>query len=127
MTDVFNQSINFENWYYKNDETHVIFYTKNTFDWIKNDEFQHPILIPVYKKCAIIKNYQPSPLDDWFNEINPANPNEFDVVVELDTSTFVERDFGVIVNLNEIIKQKTISFLMAYFLLFQKLFISQES
>ena len=37
MTDVFNQSINFENWYYKNDETHVIFYTKNTFDWIKNE------------------------------------------------------------------------------------------
>ena len=81
------------------------YYIKKWGSWIKNDEFQHPILVPVYKKCAIIKNYQPSPLDDWFNEINPANPNEFDVVVELDTSTFVERDFGVIVNLNEIIKQ----------------------
>lgn len=34
MTDVFHEKINFEHWYYKNDETHVIFYHKNSFDWI---------------------------------------------------------------------------------------------
>jgi len=34
MTDIFNPTINFEKWYYKDDETHVIFYQKNTFDWI---------------------------------------------------------------------------------------------
>jgi 2-polyprenyl-3-methyl-5-hydroxy-6-metoxy-1,4-benzoquinol methylase len=37
MTDVYKETINFESWYYKNDETHVFFYHKNTFDWIKNE------------------------------------------------------------------------------------------
>lgn len=81
------------------------YYIKKWGSWIKNDQFQHPILVPVYKKCAVIKNYQPSPLDDWFNEVNPTNPNEFDIVVELDTSTFTESEFGIILNLNEIVKQ----------------------
>lgn len=80
------------------------YYIKKWGSWIKNDEFQHPILVPVYKKCAVIKNYQPSPLDDWFNEVNPTNPNEFDVVVELDTSTFTEEEYNIIINLNEIVK-----------------------
>jgi len=35
MTDLFSEEINFEKWYYKNDLTHVIFYQKNTFKWIK--------------------------------------------------------------------------------------------
>ncbi len=35
MTDVFDKSINFEKWYYKNDDTHVIFYQNQTFEWIK--------------------------------------------------------------------------------------------
>lgn len=37
MTDIYNETINFKNWYYKNDETHVFFYHKHTFDWIKNN------------------------------------------------------------------------------------------
>ena len=35
MTDIFSKEINFEKWYYKNDLTHVIFYQKETFKWIK--------------------------------------------------------------------------------------------
>ncbi|WP_298264801.1 methyltransferase domain-containing protein [uncultured Lutibacter sp.] len=35
MTDIFSESINFKNWYYKNDNTHVIFYQENTFKWIQ--------------------------------------------------------------------------------------------
>ena len=34
MTDIFNETIDFENWYYKNDETHVIFYQQETLQWI---------------------------------------------------------------------------------------------
>lgn len=34
MTDVFQEKINFNNWYYRNDETHVIFYHENTLKWI---------------------------------------------------------------------------------------------
>lgn len=37
MTDVYKESIDFENWYYKNDETHVFFYHKNTFEWLKSE------------------------------------------------------------------------------------------
>lgn len=36
MTHLFDHSINFDKWYYKNDFTHVFFYTKESFEWIKN-------------------------------------------------------------------------------------------
>lgn len=32
MTDVYHENIDFKNWYYKNDETHVIFYSENSFN-----------------------------------------------------------------------------------------------
>jgi hypothetical protein len=32
---LYNENIDFDKWYYKNDDTHVIFYQKNTFEWIK--------------------------------------------------------------------------------------------
>ena len=35
MTDLLNDEKKFEDWYYKNDPTHVFFYQKTTFDWIK--------------------------------------------------------------------------------------------
>ena len=37
MTDLYSESINFENWYYKEDNTHVIFYHENTFKWIQKN------------------------------------------------------------------------------------------
>jgi SAM-dependent methyltransferase len=35
MTEIYDDSIDFENWYYKNDFTHVIFYHAKTLEWIK--------------------------------------------------------------------------------------------
>ena len=35
MTDIYHSDIDFEKWYYKNDQTHVIFYHKNTLLWIQ--------------------------------------------------------------------------------------------
>lgn len=35
-TDPFTDDTNFENWYYKNDETHVIFYHPDAFEFIKD-------------------------------------------------------------------------------------------
>ena len=35
MTDIYNETINFEKWYYKNDPTHVFIYHKTTINWIK--------------------------------------------------------------------------------------------
>ena len=37
MTDLWNKSINFHKWYYKNDQTHVFIYTKETIRWIKKE------------------------------------------------------------------------------------------
>lgn len=34
MTHIYNNSIPFDNWYYKNDETHVIIYRSETIKWI---------------------------------------------------------------------------------------------
>ncbi|MCT8335255.1 class I SAM-dependent methyltransferase [Leptospira sp. 85282-16] len=36
LTHPYDDSINFEKWYYKNDQTHTFFYTKESFVWIKN-------------------------------------------------------------------------------------------
>jgi len=45
MTDIFNQNISFASWYYKDDETHVFIYQKETLEWIKNHfEFDDMIL-----------------------------------------------------------------------------------
>ena len=37
MTDLYSEEIDFKKWYYKNDQTHVIFYHKNTFKWIQKN------------------------------------------------------------------------------------------
>ncbi|MTI88934.1 MAG: class I SAM-dependent methyltransferase [Balneolaceae bacterium] len=36
-TDPYTQQVDFSNWYYKNDETHTIFYHPDAFEWIKNE------------------------------------------------------------------------------------------
>ncbi len=35
MTHIYNKSIDFPSWYYKNDFTHVFFYQEDTFEWIR--------------------------------------------------------------------------------------------
>lgn len=34
-TKLYSEDINFENWYYRNDPTHVFFYRKETLEWIQ--------------------------------------------------------------------------------------------
>ena len=36
MTELYNDHIDFSHWYYKNDETHVIFYTEKTLQYLKD-------------------------------------------------------------------------------------------
>lgn len=36
LTFPYDDSIDFESWYYKNDKTHTFFYTVNAFEWIKD-------------------------------------------------------------------------------------------
>ena len=68
--------------------------------WIKNDEYQHPVLFPVYKKKLIITNNNPeieNGLKFWFNDGD-------DIIVEVDGNTFTQQDFNYVTQLNEIIK-----------------------
>lgn len=37
MSDLYDESIDFAKWYYKNDITHVFFYSKETFEWIQKE------------------------------------------------------------------------------------------
>lgn len=88
-----------DNYFIKAEEKARKYYLKKWGSWIKNDENQHPIIIPVYKKKLKINNFKPEfeILYDWFND-------GADIEVTLDGSTFTQQDFNYIVNLNEIIK-----------------------
>ena len=37
MTDLYNENIDFHNWYYKNDPTHVFIYQMNTIHWLQQE------------------------------------------------------------------------------------------
>lgn len=37
MTYIYDSSIDFDNWHYKNDTTHIIFYSIKTLEWIKSN------------------------------------------------------------------------------------------
>jgi glycosyltransferase involved in cell wall biosynthesis len=76
------------------------YYIRKWGSWIKNDDFQHPIIIPVYKKKVVTVNTSPhlqQALDLWFN-------GGEDIVVEVDGNTLTEEDFRYITQLNEVVK-----------------------
>ena len=54
MTDMYDESIDFSKWYYKNDPTHVFFYTKKTFEWIQ-EKFEFSNLF-IEKRLIILTN-----------------------------------------------------------------------
>ncbi|MFP4478282.1 MAG: methyltransferase domain-containing protein [Candidatus Izemoplasmatales bacterium] len=54
MTDLYDDSIDFNQWYYKNDETHVIFYTTKTLEYIK--EVYHFNDLMVDKRLIVFSN-----------------------------------------------------------------------
>ena len=37
MTDIYDENIDFDTWYYKNDPTHIFMYQRGTFEWIKEE------------------------------------------------------------------------------------------
>jgi hypothetical protein len=54
MTDLYDESIDFSKWYYKNDMTHVFFYTKESFEWIQKEfGFKH---LSIEKRLVILSN-----------------------------------------------------------------------
>ncbi len=74
-------------------------YLQKWGSWIQNDNFGHPILIPVYNKKLIINNPNPQiePIKDWFNGGD-------DVIVTMDGNKFTAIDFEYITKLNQIIE-----------------------
>jgi glycosyltransferase involved in cell wall biosynthesis len=68
--------------------------------WVQNDEFQHPIIPPVYKKKLNLTNSNPQleqVLEPWFN-------GGEDIIVEVDGLNFTQQDYMYIHQLNDIIK-----------------------
>ncbi len=54
MTDIYDEQVEFSSWYYKNDPTHVFFYTKKTFEWIRHRfDFSNLVL---EKRLIILSN-----------------------------------------------------------------------
>ena len=75
------------------------YYIKKWGSWIKNDEYQHPILTPVYNKKLILTNAHPQleqALEPWFNDGE-------DIIVEIDGNKVTQDDFNYIMNINDII------------------------
>ena len=75
-------------------------YLRKWGSWIKNDEWQYPIIIPVYRKKLILNNSNPQlqeALEIWFN-------GGEDIIVEIDGNNFAQQDFQYVTQLNEIIK-----------------------
>ena len=54
MTELYNESINFENWYYKNDPTHVFIYHQKSIEFIKEQFNFSDVLIN--KRLIIFSN-----------------------------------------------------------------------
>jgi GT2 family glycosyltransferase len=76
------------------------YYIKKWGSWIANNEYQHPILIPVYNKSIKIINSNPQldqALEPWFNSGN-------DILVEADGTKFTQEDFNYIMSLNQIVE-----------------------
>ncbi len=90
----------------KNDDSYKIFeakarkhYLKKWGSWIQNDEYGHPILIPVYRKKLVILNPNDNlkSLNDWFNDGD-------DIIVTVDGNNFTQNDVQYIIQLNQIIE-----------------------
>jgi hypothetical protein len=76
------------------------YYIKKWGSWIANNEYQHPILIPVYNKSIKIINSNPQldqALEPWFNGGD-------DIMVEADGTKFTQEDFNYIMSLNQIVE-----------------------
>jgi hypothetical protein len=67
---------------------------------VKHSNLMKPIVSPVYKKSIKISNSNPQleqALEPWFNDGD-------EIIIEVDGNTFTQQDFGIIQQLNDIIK-----------------------
>ena len=122
-----------DDYFHTVEENARINYIRKWGSWIKNDNYQHPIIPTVYKKALHLQNGTPELLkllEPWFNSIStnlPTNQlNEFikeaqpktmidlkgkfkvelidDIIVYIDGSKFDQNDYELIQQLPEIIK-----------------------
>ena len=54
MTQIYDESIDFSSWWYKNDPTHIVFYQESTFEWIAS--YFELSLIYLENNIVIFKN-----------------------------------------------------------------------
>ena len=96
-----NEKVGVNDDYFTKVEKHAReYYIKKWGSWIQNDEYQYPIITPVYKKKLVLTNSNPQleeALGIWFNEGE-------DIIVEVDGNTFNQQDYQVVTQLNAIVK-----------------------
>ena len=54
MTDIYRESMDFGNWYYRRDPTHVVFYSEPTLRWIANHWFGSRVQISGRLACFLV-------------------------------------------------------------------------
>lgn len=54
MTSLVNEEVNFKNWWYKNDPTHVVFYTEKTMNYLAS-KYQYKIVFNDHKSVVVLK------------------------------------------------------------------------
>lgn len=77
-------------------------YIRKWGSWIENDEWGHPVIIPVYKKKFTLT----SPNDRLSERLEPWFNGGSDIEVTINPDTFTEADFRYITILNKIIKSE---------------------
>lgn len=76
------------------------YYIKKWGSGLKQDEFNYPILTPVYNKKLIIENEKPN-LSSLYNWCNGKD----DIIINIDGNNFTQEDYHYFQNINDIIAQ----------------------
>lgn len=78
------------------------YYIKKWGSWIKNDEWGHPLLSPVYNKTLILNNCN----DELTKVLEPWGNGGDDVTIEINGNLFNQQDFQYLTQLPDIIEEQ---------------------
>jgi len=78
------------------------YYLQKWGSWIKNDEWGHPIISPVYNKTLILNNCN----DELKSILEPWGNGGNDIIVEIDGNAFTQQDYQYLEQLPDVIKEQ---------------------
>ena len=78
------------------------YYLQKWGSWVKNDEWGHPIISPVYNKTLILNNCN----DELKSILEPWGNGGDDVIVEINGSLFNHQDYQYLEQLHDVIEEQ---------------------